>query len=271
MEVSPEFSRLTGFTPGDNQPIIDKRTATTTLNVANRQTIVIGGLRQRDDVGDFKGIPYLKDLRLVRQSVSFPQYRRPRKRAGGLHQPRDHHARRPAQPSRSDGCDTLGCRLNMIPEAEGCPPPPCVLRTADGRCSRVLSRRLHRESTCRAIAAAGDKRRRERRRGPGIRCCRDDECRTAWRPTCLQTASADVSDVATGSRDGRTGNSDRRRRRRSHRLQRLPAVATPPTVPIVATRPVNLFDPPPRVDIGLPSEDDSKVHIGGSVEFGYRQ
>jgi general secretion pathway protein D len=59
MQVTPEFSRLTGFTPGDNQPIIDKRSATTVLRVANRQTIVIGGLRQRSDVGDFRGVPYL--------------------------------------------------------------------------------------------------------------------------------------------------------------------------------------------------------------------
>lgn len=49
MEVMPEFSRLTGFTPGDNQPIIDVRSASTVLTVGNRQTVVIGGLRQRRD------------------------------------------------------------------------------------------------------------------------------------------------------------------------------------------------------------------------------
>ncbi|MCI0492525.1 MAG: hypothetical protein L0Z07_06290, partial [Planctomycetes bacterium] len=65
MEVAPEFSRLTGFTPGDNQPIIDVRTASTVLRIANRQTVVIGGLRQRSDVGDFKGVPYLKDIKLI--------------------------------------------------------------------------------------------------------------------------------------------------------------------------------------------------------------
>ncbi len=43
----------------------DRRTTSTVLRVANRQTVVIGGLRQRSDVGDFKGVPYLKDIKLV--------------------------------------------------------------------------------------------------------------------------------------------------------------------------------------------------------------
>jgi general secretion pathway protein D len=63
MAVVPEYSRLTGYTPGDNQPIIDSRVASTTLTVANRQVVVIGGLRERRDVGDFQAIPYLKDIR----------------------------------------------------------------------------------------------------------------------------------------------------------------------------------------------------------------
>ena len=40
MLVTPEFSRLTGFTPGDNQPIIDKRTATTMVRVADRLSMI---------------------------------------------------------------------------------------------------------------------------------------------------------------------------------------------------------------------------------------
>ena len=42
MEVSPEFSRLVGF-DSNGQPIIDTRQAKSTLRVANRQTVVIGG------------------------------------------------------------------------------------------------------------------------------------------------------------------------------------------------------------------------------------
>ncbi len=64
MQVEPEFSRLAGFTPEDNQPIIDRRTASTTVRVRNQHTLVIGGLRQRTDVGTFNGIPFLQDLPL---------------------------------------------------------------------------------------------------------------------------------------------------------------------------------------------------------------
>jgi general secretion pathway protein D len=65
MTVNPEVSRLVGFTPGDNQPIIDTSSASSVLTIANRQTVVIGGLRQRSDVGEFNGIPYLKDLNVI--------------------------------------------------------------------------------------------------------------------------------------------------------------------------------------------------------------
>jgi general secretion pathway protein D len=123
MEVAPEFSRLTGFTPGDNQPIIDRRTAATTLRVANGQTVVIGGLRQRQDIGDFKGVPYLMDIRYV----------------GKLFRARDTNVREselvvfispeiidqadPINFREQRVLDTIGCRLNQVPPAEGCPPP----------------------------------------------------------------------------------------------------------------------------------------------------
>ncbi len=64
MLVNPSFSRLTGFTPGQNpQPIIDFREARTEVVVTDRQVVVIGGLRQRNDTGNFNGIPYLKDIK----------------------------------------------------------------------------------------------------------------------------------------------------------------------------------------------------------------
>jgi general secretion pathway protein D len=66
MYVTPSFSRLTGYTPGDQpQPIIDKREARTTVRVANGQTLVIGGLRQRQEITDANGIPYLKDIKYI--------------------------------------------------------------------------------------------------------------------------------------------------------------------------------------------------------------
>ena len=65
MLVSQEFSRVNGFTENDNQPIIDARIASTSVRVANGQTVVIGGLRQRSDTGDFNGVPFLKEVPLV--------------------------------------------------------------------------------------------------------------------------------------------------------------------------------------------------------------
>jgi general secretion pathway protein D len=66
MMVTPSFSRLTGFTPGEQaQPIIDRREARTTVRVANGQTLVIGGLRQREEIIENGGIPYLKDIKYI--------------------------------------------------------------------------------------------------------------------------------------------------------------------------------------------------------------
>jgi len=62
LEVEPVFSRLAGYSPGDNQPIIDKREEKTTVRVANRETLVIGGLRQRTETKTENGLPWLKDL-----------------------------------------------------------------------------------------------------------------------------------------------------------------------------------------------------------------
>ena len=122
LDVTPEFSRLTGFTPGDNQPIIDRRTAQTKLRVANGQTVMIGGLRQRSDVGDFTGIPGLKDRRIV----------------GRLFRARETDIREselvvfisplvtgyaPLPNCREQRViDTVRSRLDHIPQAEGAPP-----------------------------------------------------------------------------------------------------------------------------------------------------
>jgi type II secretory pathway component GspD/PulD (secretin) len=130
MHVSPEFSRQNG-TDLQGQPIIDTRFAETVLTAANRQTIVIAGLRQREDIGEFSGIPYLKDIHGV----------------GKLFRARDTRVREselvvflcaeiigPADPLNHREAlvvDTIGCRLNQIPTAEGCPLPPCSM-SCDG-------------------------------------------------------------------------------------------------------------------------------------------
>jgi len=61
LDVTPSFSRLTGFQ--DGQPVIAKRETQTSVRVVDGQTLVIGGLRSRSDIGDFNGVPYLKNLR----------------------------------------------------------------------------------------------------------------------------------------------------------------------------------------------------------------
>jgi hypothetical protein len=120
MVVEPEFSRLAGFTPGENQPIIDTRKATTTVRVCNRQTLVLSGLRQRSDTGEFNGIPVLKDVKLI----------------GPLFRSRDTTVRESElvvflmpeivdynedlQMREAVALETIGCRLDAIPAAEGC-------------------------------------------------------------------------------------------------------------------------------------------------------
>jgi general secretion pathway protein D len=64
MEVTPSYSRLTGFTNGQSpQPIIDKREAKTTVRVVDQQWLVIGGLRQRTAVKDDRSIPGLGSMK----------------------------------------------------------------------------------------------------------------------------------------------------------------------------------------------------------------
>lgn len=121
LTVVPEFSRLSGFTPGDNQPIIDTRRATTRVRVRDRQTLMIAGLRQRSDVGDFDGVPLLKDIRFVghlfrsrkTQVIESELVVFLTPELVGYSDPLGERARLTA--------DTVNCRLDYIPAAEGCP------------------------------------------------------------------------------------------------------------------------------------------------------
>ncbi|MGL4512032.1 MAG: secretin N-terminal domain-containing protein [Lacipirellulaceae bacterium] len=121
LTVVPEYSRLAGFTPGDNQPIIDTRRATTRLRIADRQTLMIAGMRQRSDVGDFNGIPYLKDIRYLGHLF--------RARSTTIEESELVVFLTPEIVGYSDElgardrmtADTIRCRLERIPGAEGCP------------------------------------------------------------------------------------------------------------------------------------------------------
>ena len=131
MFVSPEFSLLSGFTEGEQpQPIIDRRAATTVVRAANEQTIVIGGLRQRSDTGEFTGVPYLKDIKYI----------------GALFRSRSRSVRESElvvfltpqlitpleclRPREQAAYATGTCNLDLIPPGEGC--PPCSLPGASG-------------------------------------------------------------------------------------------------------------------------------------------
>lgn len=64
LEVNPSFKLLAGYSQSQ-QPIIDNREAKTTVRVANQQTLVIAGLRQRSDGAKMNGIPGLKDMKVI--------------------------------------------------------------------------------------------------------------------------------------------------------------------------------------------------------------
>jgi hypothetical protein len=125
MEVSPVFSRHVGNDPA-GQPIIDRREARTILRVANRQTIVIGGLRQREDIGDFSGIPYLQDIKYVGRLFRSRNTRVRESELVVFIMPEIVECPTPCDPRKQITEDTIRCRLDQIPQAEGC--PPCCRR-----------------------------------------------------------------------------------------------------------------------------------------------
>ena len=122
MDVQQEFSRL--VSQNDNgPPTIDTRNASTVVRVSNRQTLVIGGLRQRSDTGTFNGIPFLKDVRYI----------------GCLFRSRSTNVREselliflmpeivaydePGSSREFLSQETINCRLDRVPVAEGCGGP----------------------------------------------------------------------------------------------------------------------------------------------------
>jgi general secretion pathway protein D len=125
MVVAPEFSRHVG-NDDNGQPIIDTREAKTTLRVANRQTIVIGGLRQREDIGEFDGIPYLKDMKVVGRLFRSRNTTVRESELIVFIMPEIISCADKPTPRQQVAEDTLRCRLDGIPEAEGC--PPCCRR-----------------------------------------------------------------------------------------------------------------------------------------------
>jgi general secretion pathway protein D len=63
LEVNPEYSVVADFI--DNNPVIDSRTAETTVRVNDGQMFVLGGLRQKSVVESVRGVPFLKDVKFL--------------------------------------------------------------------------------------------------------------------------------------------------------------------------------------------------------------
>ncbi len=63
MIVEPEYSVVVDFI--DNNPVIDQRTAKTVVRVENEHMFVLGGLRNKSVVETVRGVPVLRDIRLI--------------------------------------------------------------------------------------------------------------------------------------------------------------------------------------------------------------
>ncbi|MCC9641098.1 type II secretion system protein GspD [Rhodopirellula sp. JC740] len=63
LKVQPEYSVKVGEI--ENNPVIDSRTAETTVRVANGHMFTLGGLRQKRVIENVNGVPYLRDLKYV--------------------------------------------------------------------------------------------------------------------------------------------------------------------------------------------------------------
>ncbi len=150
MFIEQEFSRIAGFTENDSQPIIDTRTANTIVRVANRQTLVIGGLRQRSDTGDFNGIPFLKDVRFIGPLFRSRSTTVRESELIVFIQPEIIGYDQALQPREYLAQETLDCRLGRIPLAEGCGGP------GGGNCGIVTDESLIGDQLMRLPEVEGD-------------------------------------------------------------------------------------------------------------------
>ncbi len=121
MECNPVFSRLSGYTPGTNSPVIDRREAKTTLRVANHQTLVIGGLRTRTDVRDNSGIPYLKDIPLIGALFRSKDSTIKESELVVFVTPDIINVDEPVRPRERGAHATSQCYLDHVPAGKGCP------------------------------------------------------------------------------------------------------------------------------------------------------
>ena len=153
LKVNPEYSVVADFI--ENNPVIDSRTADTTVRVADGQMFVLGGLRQKTLVESIRGVPWLKDLKHVGKLFRAHDTEIRGERIDRLLASRDDHALRPGQRAamrrgRRHG-GTVGrhssrreCPVHtLLPRSSLSEPSPEAAnqrgkpRFADGRCLRV--------------------------------------------------------------------------------------------------------------------------------------
>ncbi|MEM9587598.1 MAG: secretin N-terminal domain-containing protein [Planctomycetota bacterium] len=63
LKVQPEYSVVVDFI--ENNPVIDQRTADTTVRIANGNMFVLGGLRQKTVTETVRGVPLLQDIKYL--------------------------------------------------------------------------------------------------------------------------------------------------------------------------------------------------------------
>jgi len=126
LDCNPSFSRLAGYTPGTSpQPIIDRRETKTSVRVANKQTLVIGGLRTRTDIKEHSGVPFLKDLPwgmgyLFRSKSTTDK----ESELVVFLTPEIITPMEPPKEREAAALGTLTCKLDQIAPAESCPSCP---------------------------------------------------------------------------------------------------------------------------------------------------
>jgi hypothetical protein len=222
--------------------------------------VVIGGLRQRSDVGNFNGIPYLKDLHVV----------------GRLFRSRDTDVREselvvfisPEIISYSDepNCrqklaeDTVRCRLDQIPQGEGCPP-----------CCRRLPSEVFEEDVPAPEAAdqhAGDKLTPSighEDAGPKIQANADDFSNLK-QPDSLEPLSANRIPSAEFQFGAAGRNELVRYLVAEGRLRRLPAIAIETSIATAGRPAGGLFAAPPAVQTALGPAENPQVRMADRYE-----
>jgi len=69
LKLSPRIADLTGWSP-KGEPIVFERALQTEVNVRNNSVFVLGGLKRREYVEKWRGVPVLKDIPVLRYLFS---------------------------------------------------------------------------------------------------------------------------------------------------------------------------------------------------------